>query len=120
VFGIRFAKFEPGLYVFKYKKGKITIQGEGLSFYYYAPSTSLVAVPVGSDDAPFIFAETSLDFQELTIQGLLTYRVSDPVKTAKMLNYTIDANDAKSLSYIYLRRSRKALRKAHQPGFDNR
>ena len=97
MFGIRFAKFEQGLYVFKYKKGKVVAKGEGLSFYYYAPNTSLVCVPVSSADAPFMFSETSVDFQELTIQGQLTYRISDPEKTAKMFNYTIDS---KKLSYI--------------------
>jgi acetyl/propionyl-CoA carboxylase alpha subunit len=97
MFGIRFAKFEPTMYVFKYKKGKLHAQGEGLAFYYYAPRTTMVAVPIGSLDAAFIFAETSADFQEITIQGQLTYRVSDPVKTAKMLNYTVDSS---SLTYI--------------------
>ena len=97
MFGIRFAKFEQGLYVFRYKKGKVINQGEGLSFHYYAPTTSLVCIPVSSVDAPFMFSETSVDFQELTIQGQLTYRISDPEKTAKMLNYTIDN---KRLSYI--------------------
>ncbi|MDR1419171.1 MAG: SPFH domain-containing protein [Treponema sp.] len=97
MFRIRFAKFEPTLYVFKYKKGRITTQGEGLSFRYYAPGTTLVAVPIGSVDASFMFSETSADFQELTIQGQMTYRISDPVKTAKMLNYTIDSF---ALSYI--------------------
>ncbi|MDR1932656.1 MAG: SPFH domain-containing protein [Spirochaetales bacterium] len=95
MFGIRFAKFEPTTYVFKYTKGKISAQGTGLCFYYYAPATSLTAVPVGSADVPFMFAETSADFQELTIQGQLTYRIADPVKTSGMLNYTID-NSRKS------------------------
>ena len=90
MFGIRFAKFEPGSYVFKYKKGRIDRKGEGLAFHFYAPTTSLVVVPVGSADAPFMFAESSADFQELTIQGQITYRISDPEKTAKMLNYTVD------------------------------
>ena len=90
MFGIRFVKFDQGLYVFRYKNGKIISRGEGLSFYYYAPKTSLVCVPVSSADAPFMFSETSADFQELTIQGQLTYRISDPEKTAKMLNYTIN------------------------------
>jgi regulator of protease activity HflC (stomatin/prohibitin superfamily) len=97
MFGFKFAKFEPTMYVFKYKKGRAVTQGEGLSFHYHARSTTLVAVPVGSSDAPFIFAETSSDFQDLTIQGQLTYRVSDPVKTSKMLNYTVDSYN---LSYI--------------------
>lgn len=88
--GLKFVKFEPGKYVLKYRGGKIRREGEGLSFFYYAPTTSLVAVPMGSADAPFIFTETTADFQEVTIQGQITYRVSDPKKTATMLNYTID------------------------------
>jgi len=90
MFGIRFAKFEPGLFVLKYRKGIIQKQGAGLTFWYYVPTTSLVAVPVDSKDAPFMFAEFSSDFQELSVQGQLTYRISDPEKTAQMLNYTID------------------------------
>ena len=97
MFGIRFAKFEPTLYVLKYKKGEIKAQGEGLSFNYRARTTTLVAVPVGSSDASFIFSESTADFQEITIQGQLTYRISDPLKTSKMLNYTIDSHN---LSYI--------------------
>jgi len=97
MFGFRFAKFEPTLYVLKYKKGRATVQGEGLAFHYYARSTTLVAVPVGSADAPFIFSETSSDFQEITIQGQITYRINDPVKASKMFNYTIDSY---TLSYI--------------------
>ena len=89
MFGIRFAKFEPGRYVFRYNKGRLIVCGEGLSFYYFAPTTSLVVIPVGSDDAPFMFAETSADFQELTIQGQITYRIAEPEKIAKMLNYTV-------------------------------
>jgi hypothetical protein len=95
--GFRFAKFEPGLYVFKYRKGKIAAEGEGLSFWYYAPRTSLVAVPVGSADAPFMFTENSQDFQELSIQGQLTYRVAEAAKLAKMLNYTVDS---RSQNYV--------------------
>jgi hypothetical protein len=87
---MRFAKFAPNRYVFRYKGEKITEKGPGLSFFYFAPTTSLVAVPVSSEDAPFMLSETSADFQELTIQGQITYRVSDPAQAAKMLNYTID------------------------------
>jgi regulator of protease activity HflC (stomatin/prohibitin superfamily) len=97
MFGVRFAKFEPGLYVFRYKKGVLAGEGEGLAFYYRPAMNSLVVVPVGSADAPFMFAETSRDFQALTIQGQLTYRIAEPGKTARMLNYTVNA---KSRAYI--------------------
>jgi regulator of protease activity HflC (stomatin/prohibitin superfamily) len=44
-----------------------------------------------------MFSETSADFQELTIQGQLTYRITEPAKTAAMLNYTVES---RHLSYI--------------------
>jgi hypothetical protein len=87
---VRFAKFAPNRHVFRYKDGKIVAEGTGLSFFYFVPVTSLVAVPISSEDAPFMLSETSADFQELTIQGQITYRVANPAQAAKMLNYTID------------------------------
>lgn len=93
MFGFKFAKFEPASFVIRYKKGAMIAQGEGLSFRYYIPTTSLVVVPVGSAEAPFIFAENSADFQELSIQGQITYRIAEPVKTAKMLNFTVDSRN---------------------------
>jgi hypothetical protein len=35
--GFRFIKFQPSEYVFKYRNGDIVKEGDGLSFYYYAP-----------------------------------------------------------------------------------
>jgi hypothetical protein len=52
----------------------------------------LVAVPVASTDTPFIFQETTADFQSVTIQGQVTYRVSDPKRLAALLNYTLAPN----------------------------
>ena len=48
-----------------------------------------MAVPVASTDTPFIFQETTADFQAVTIQGQVTYRVGDPKRLAAMLNYTL-------------------------------
>lgn len=90
MFGFRFIKFEPTEYVLKYKNGKIVKEGSGVSFYYYAPTTSIVVVPVGSVDAPFIFEEVTSDFQTVTVQGKVTFRIIDQKNTAQLLNYTYD------------------------------
>src|SRR5260221_2445593 len=90
--GIRFIKVQPTTYLLQYRGGKVVREGLGLSFFYYAPTTSLVAVPVGSADAPFIFQETTADFQTVTIQGQVTYRVGDPKRLAALLNYTLAPN----------------------------
>src|SRR5262245_5877605 len=62
----------------------------GLSFCYFAPNSVLAQVPVTSVDVPFAFTDTSADFQETTVQGNLTYRVTDPEKLATLLVHTVD------------------------------
>lgn len=96
--GIKFVKFEPGLYVLRLVGGKVVQKGENLSFYYFAPTNSLVAIPTNSSDVPFIFTEITADFQEITIQGQITYRISDPEKTSALLNYGLDSNTLNYLS----------------------
>ena len=93
--GFRFIKAQPTTYLMKYRAGAVTRQGAGLSTLYYAPVTSLVAVPIGSRDAAFIFQQIARDFQSLTIQGHITYRIGEPQKAAAMLNFTLKA-DGKS------------------------
>ncbi|MCB0713182.1 MAG: SPFH domain-containing protein [Ignavibacteriae bacterium] len=98
MFGIRFIKVQPTTYLIQYNKGKVQRQGQGLSFFYYAPTTSLVAIPVASTEASFIFTELTSDFQEVSVQGEVTYRIADPGHTAKLLNFTLDATGRKYVS----------------------
>jgi hypothetical protein len=87
--GIGFVKAQPTTYLIQYRGGKIVREGAGLSFFYYAPTTSLVAVPVGSQDRSFIFQLLTQDFQGVTLQGQLSYCVTEPRKTSAMLNFAL-------------------------------
>ncbi|SHF13000.1 Regulator of protease activity HflC, stomatin/prohibitin superfamily [Seinonella peptonophila] len=89
MFGIRYLKTGPTQYVLHYKNGRLKRSGKGLSFYYLKRSSSISVVPIGSQDTPFIFKEIAADFQEVTVQGQLVYRVSDPELVASSLDYTI-------------------------------
>jgi len=90
-FNVRYIKADPSTYLMQYKKGALKREGIGLAFYYFAPSTSLVAVPTASMDVPFMLREVTRDFQEVTIQGVLIYRVDDPKQLATSMNFTLDA-----------------------------
>lgn len=98
MFGLQFIKVDPTVYLMQYQRGKLVREGPGLSFFYFAPFTSLVAVPVGSTDLPFIFKEVTADYQDVTVQGEVVYRVADPVRLAQMLNYTMDAENQEYVS----------------------
>jgi len=86
---IRYVKSDPSTYLFQYRNGAIVRQGRGLSFYYFVPSSTLVAVPMASVDQPFMFAEATADFQEVTIQGRVIFRVADPERLSKMANFAL-------------------------------
>ncbi|HEV8430359.1 MAG TPA: SPFH domain-containing protein [Pyrinomonadaceae bacterium] len=87
---LSFMKVPPTTYVLLYKHGKIMREGAGLSFIYYAPTSTIVAIPMASADIPFVFQESTTDFQSVTIQGQLTYRVADPKRLASLLDFSID------------------------------
>jgi regulator of protease activity HflC (stomatin/prohibitin superfamily) len=96
--GLRFIKIQPTNYLLQYQGGRIVREGAGLSFFYYGPRTSLVAIPTASTEEPFIFEETTADHQNVTIQGQVTYRVADPKKLAALMNYTLSANGQNYIS----------------------
>jgi regulator of protease activity HflC (stomatin/prohibitin superfamily) len=91
MFGIGYRKANPTDYILHFSSGKLVREGAGLSFFYFSPAASTVSVPLASANIPFVFNEPTGDFQTLTVQGQLTYRISDPKKAAAMLDFTVDA-----------------------------
>jgi regulator of protease activity HflC (stomatin/prohibitin superfamily) len=91
MFGLSYLKAPPTSYVILFKAGKAVKQGAGLSFVYFAPTSTVVNVPLGSRDVPFAFQETTSDFQQVTVQGTLTWRVADPQRLAAMFNHAVDS-----------------------------
>ena len=90
--GIRFIKSQPTVHLMQFKKGRIVRQGAGQSFYYYAPTSTVVAIPVASADHPFMLTLVTADFQSVTVQGQVTYRVQDPKLTASLMDFSLLPN----------------------------
>jgi len=90
MFGIQHIKFDSMTYVLHYKNGNIKREGRGLSFFYFAPNSSIVAIPMGSNDLPFIFNETTNDYQTVSIQGQISYKIGNPKTLADNLDFTVN------------------------------
>jgi regulator of protease activity HflC (stomatin/prohibitin superfamily) len=88
--GIGYFKAQPTEFVRKVAGGRVKREGQALSFYYLKRRTSIVVVPVSSADAAFVFNEQTGNYQAVTIQGQLTYRILEPRRTMELLNYVID------------------------------
>lgn len=91
MFGFRFVKAQPTEYVMQFRDGQAVREGAGLSMMYFAPASSLVVVPTGSVNEPFIFEEVTADYQQVTVQGQVTYRIADPKRIAALLNFACNA-----------------------------
>jgi len=94
MFGIGFMKAAPTTYVIHSANGRVRREGAGLSFFYWGPASTLSAVPLASADAPFAFEEKTADFQSVTVQGQLTYRVADPRRAASVLDFSVGPDGA--------------------------
>jgi Membrane protease subunits, stomatin/prohibitin homologs len=79
-------------YVLHFTNGNIKREGRGLSFFYFAPSSSIVAIPMGSNDLPFIFSESTFDYQTVSIQGQISYKINNPKILADVLDFTVNDN----------------------------
>lgn len=92
MFGIKHIKFDSMTYVLHFTNGNIKREGRGLSFFYFAPSSSIAAIPMGSNDLPFIFNESTNDYQTVNIQGQISYKISNPKTLADVLDFTVNDN----------------------------
>lgn len=90
--GFKYLKTPPTVYVIQYTGGRPMRKGAGLSFFYYTPTASLVTIPTASEEAPFIIEQVTSDFQQVTVQGRVSYRVKDPERLAGMMDFTLKAD----------------------------
>lgn len=98
MFGIGHFKGQPADFIIRYSAGAVSQSGPGLSFFYWHSNTQIVTVPTSSTDASFVFKEITNNYQEVTIQGQLTYRIREPQRAAELLNLRINPDTAKHVT----------------------
>src|SRR5512146_1814498 len=86
----RHLRADASAHVLHYRNAKLVRDGRGLSFFFMSHAASLAEVPVDDRELPILVHGRSADFQDVTIQGVVTYRVSDPRTLAQRVDFTID------------------------------
>jgi hypothetical protein len=87
---LRHLRAEPTMHVLRYRKGAVADEGPGLAFWFRPINTTAAEIPLDDRELPFLFHARSADFQELTVQGVITFRVVDPRRLADRVDFTID------------------------------
>ena len=81
---------ESTSHVLVFRRGRLRRSGRGLSFWFAPLSAAVAEVPVDDRDLPFLFHGRSADYQDVTAQGVITYRVVDAARLAERIDFSID------------------------------
>lgn len=87
---MRHLRVEPTSWVLSMRGGKVKHSGRGLAFWFYPLGTSIVEVPLDDRELPFLFTAHTSDFQEVTAQGVIAYRVAEPRVLSERVSFAID------------------------------
>ncbi|MEO7328998.1 MAG: SPFH domain-containing protein [Minicystis sp.] len=86
----RHLRGESTAHLLFFKNGKLKTSGRGISFWFLPLGASITEVPLDDRELPFLFHGASADYQEITVQGVITYRVIAPDVLADRVDFTLD------------------------------
>jgi regulator of protease activity HflC (stomatin/prohibitin superfamily) len=86
----RHLRAEPTSYVRHLHKGRLAHEGAGVAFWFRPLSAALSEVPVDDREQPLLFHARTHDFQDVTVQATVTYRVADPALAATRIDFSVD------------------------------
>jgi regulator of protease activity HflC (stomatin/prohibitin superfamily) len=90
LFFVRHLRADASSHVLHYKGERLVRSGRGLAFWFMPMSSSIAEVPVDDREVSLIVHGRSADYQDVAVQGVVTYRVVDPQVLATRVDFTID------------------------------
>ena len=93
----RHLRAEPSSFVIHYKNGKLRRSGRGAAFWFLSLDAAIVEVPVDDRELSFLFHGRSADFQDVSVQGVLSFRVVEPALLAERIDFGIDLRQGRHL-----------------------
>ena len=87
---VRHLRAEPSFHILRFRRGKLVESGRGLSFWFRPLNTSVAEIPMDDRELPFLFHGRAQDFQDTTVQGVITFRVVDPERAAERVDFAVD------------------------------
>jgi regulator of protease activity HflC (stomatin/prohibitin superfamily) len=81
---------EPSQYILRFSRGRLVEGGRGLSFWFLPLSAAISSVAAEDLEVPFLIRGRSRDFQEVNVQGSVTYRVKEYLRLAERVDFSID------------------------------
>lgn len=87
---VRHVRAVPTSHVLHYHGERLVGSGRGLALWVWPLSESVAELPVDDRDLVLAVHGRTSDYQDVTVQGVVTYRVSEPERLAERVNFAID------------------------------
>ncbi|MFF5157869.1 SPFH domain-containing protein [Streptomyces sp. NPDC000348] len=88
--GWRHLRSTPTAHIRHHRGGKLVHDGPGLGFWFRPLTAALSEVPVEDRELAMTFHARTADFQDVSVQATVTYRIGDPALAAARLDFSVD------------------------------
>ena len=80
----------PNAHVRYLRKGTLAHEGVGAAFWFRPLTAAISEVPVDDREQPLLFHARTADFQDVTVQATVTYRIADVATAAARVDFGVD------------------------------
>lgn len=87
---VRHLRSDPTAHVLHFRRGRLVRSGRGVSYWFQPLTAGIAEIPCDDRELAFLFHARTSDFQDVTTQGVVTYRVADPERLAARVDFSID------------------------------
>ena len=87
---LRHLRANPTAHIRHLSRGRIAHEGTGQAFWFRPLSAAISEIPIDDREQPLLFHARTVDFQDVTVQATITYRVVDPATAAARIDFGID------------------------------
>ncbi|GGS49452.1 SPFH domain-containing protein [Streptomyces griseoviridis] len=88
--GWRHLRATPTAHIRHHRDGRLVHDGPGLGFWFRPLSAALSEVPIEDRELAMTFRARTADFQDVSVQATVTYRIADPALAAARLDFSVD------------------------------
>jgi hypothetical protein len=87
---MRHLRADASSHVLLYRGARLRKSGRGLAFWFSPFAVSVAEVPVDDREVALVAHGRSADFQDVVVQGTVTFRIVSPEQTAARVDFAID------------------------------
>jgi regulator of protease activity HflC (stomatin/prohibitin superfamily) len=80
---------EASNHVIRYRNGRVVKSGRGVTFWFSPESASISEVPMDDREMTLYIKGRSKDFQDVGVQGTITWHVVDPELLAQRVDFSV-------------------------------